>query len=152
MKESLKPIGVIHSPFKKLAGMPIQPAFSKEKGVVEVFDKYKKGLKDLEGFSHLILIYEFHKSKGYSLLAKPFLDNKKKGVFATRSPHRPNHIGISIVKLVRRKGNKLTVGGIDALDGTPLLDIKPYVPEFDCHCNAKSGWLKGKAKKAKTSR
>lgn len=147
IRENLESIGVIHSPFKELTGMPIQSAFSKEKGVVEVFNKYKAGLKDIDGFSHLIIIFVFHKSNGYSLLAKPFLDDKKKGVFATRSPHRPNRLGLSIVKLVKRKGNKLTVTGIDVLDGTPLLDIKPYVPKFDCRHNAKSGWLKGKTQK-----
>ena len=146
MEEKLKPIGIIHSPFKTTKGMPIQPAFSKEIGQVEVFGEYAEGLKDIGGFSHVILIYLFHKSRGFSLLVKPFLDDVKRGVFAVRAPNRPNRLGMSIVELVERKENKLTVKGVDVLDKTPLLDIKPFVPQFDCPRNAKSGWLKEKGK------
>lgn len=144
MRETLKPIGIIHSPFKTTKGMPIQPAFSKETGKVEVFEDYADGLKDIEGFSHIVLIYLFHKSKGFSLLVKPFLDDVERGVFAVRAPNRPNRLGMSIVKLVERKENKLTVKGIDVLDSTPLLDIKPFVPHFDCPRSARVGWLKEK--------
>jgi len=139
---SLKPIGTIHSPFKTLDQIPIQPVFSKAVGEVEVFKEYERGLKDIEGFSHIILLYFFHKSEKYPLLITPLLDKKPHGVFATRYHKRPNQIGISTVKLLQRKRNVLKVEGIDVLDGTPLLDIKPYVPKFDCVENAKIGWLK----------
>ena len=139
---SLKPIGTIHSPFKTLDQIPIQPVFSKAVGEVEVFKEYEPGLKDIEGFSHIILLYFFHKSEKYPLLITSFLDKKPHGVFATRYHKRPNQIGISTVKLLQRKRNVLKVEGIDVLEGTPLLDIKPYVPKFDCVKNAKIGWLK----------
>lgn len=138
------PIGVIRTPFKDKNKTPIQPFRSKAPGRVEVLKKYEQGLKDIEGFSYLILIFRFHKSRGYSLIVKPFLDVKKHGVFATRAPRRPNQIGVSVVKLTGRKGNILKVKDIDVLDGTPLLDIKPYVPEFAAKTNVKIGWLKGK--------
>ena len=144
MKMKLKPIGVIHSPYKTRKGMPIQPIFSREIGEIEVFGEYENGLKDLDGFSHIILLYLFHKSKGYELHVKPYLDENLRGLFATRAPRRPNPIGLSIVKLIERRGNILKVEGIDVLNGTPLLDIKPYVPEFDMRENVKIGWLEGK--------
>jgi tRNA-Thr(GGU) m(6)t(6)A37 methyltransferase TsaA len=140
----IKSIGVIHSPFKSGKDVPIQPRFSEDKGEVELFGEYSKGLKDIEGFSHIILVYLFHKTRDYSLLVKPYLDDELKGVFATRFPERPNHIGISIVKLMEKKKNTLVVGGIDVIDGTPLLDIKPYVPPFDNTRGVKIGWLEGK--------
>ena len=145
----IEPIGVIHSPYKKLENMPIQPIFSDSIGEIEVFKKFEKGLKDLEGFSHIIILYYFHKSEKTTLHAKPFLVDDLKGVFATRSPNRPNHIGLSILKLLKVEGNKLKVSGIDALDGTPLIDIKPYVDKFDQRQDVKIGWLKGKIKKVK---
>jgi tRNA-Thr(GGU) m(6)t(6)A37 methyltransferase TsaA len=138
---TLRPIGMIHSPFKKLDEIPIQPAFSKAVGEVEVFKEYEPGLKDIEGFSHIILLYLFHKSEKYPLLITPFLDKKPHGVFATRYHKRPNQIGISTVKLLERRKNILRVEGIDVLDATPLLDIKPHVPKFDCVKNTKIGWL-----------
>ena len=126
------PIGIIHTPYKTPTGTPIQPPASKGvEAEVEVFEKYAEGLTDLEGFSHLILVYHFHRSAGFDLKVKPFLDNQKRGVFATRAPRRPNPIGLSIVRLLSVKENVLTVQGIDVLNSTPLLDIKPYVPEFD---------------------
>ena len=140
----IKSIGIIHSPFKSGKDVPIQPGFSEDNGEVEVFEDYSKGLKDIEGFSHVILVYLFHKSKDYSLLVKPYLDDEMKGIFATRFPDRPNHIGISVVKLIERKKDRLVVGGIDVIDGTPLLDIKPYVPPFDNTKEVKIGWLEGK--------
>jgi tRNA-Thr(GGU) m(6)t(6)A37 methyltransferase TsaA len=122
--------------------MPIQPCFSKAGGRVEVFKEYSDGLKDIEGFSHIILIYRFHKAKGHCLVTKPFLDVKERGLFATRYPRRPNQIGISTVRLLKRKGNVLFADNIDILDGTPLLDIKPYVPDFEPQGKLRTGWYK----------
>jgi tRNA-Thr(GGU) m(6)t(6)A37 methyltransferase TsaA len=140
----IRPIGVIHSPFKMKEKTPIQPIKSNKVGQVEVYKKFAAGLRDITGFSHIILIYRFHKSKGYKLQVKPFLDDQEHGVFATRYPARPNQIGISVVKLLKQKSNILFVKGIDVLDGTPLLDIKPYVPAFDAAKNVRIGWLKGR--------
>ena len=140
-----RPIGIIHSEYKQKEGVPIQGILSKEsKGWVEIFPEFKKGLKDIDGFSHIFLIYCFHLSKGYSLLTKPFLENKKHGIFATRAPKRPNPIGISVVKLEKNKDNKLYINEVDIIDGTPLLDIKPYISKFDARDNAKMGWVKNK--------
>jgi len=137
-----KPIGVIHSPFKEPKGTPIQPAGAKGiDGTVEVFPEYAEGLKDIEGFSHLILIYYFHLSKGFSLKVKPYMDDEAHGVFAMRGPSRPNPIGISVVRLVKVEGNILYIQDVDMVDGTPLLDIKPYVPEFDIREVERTGWL-----------
>jgi len=137
------PIGIIHSPFKKPKGTPIQPKAAKGiKGRVLIYKKYEEGLKDLKSFSHIILIYHCHLSCGYSLLVKPYMDDKIHGVFATRAPRRPNSIGISVVKLVKVEKNVLHVENIDIIDGTPLLDIKPYVPGFDAFRDVSIGWLK----------
>jgi tRNA-Thr(GGU) m(6)t(6)A37 methyltransferase TsaA len=142
MKIEYEPIGVIHSPFQTIEGMPIQPSGALGvRGTVDVFDQFSEGLKDLCGFSHVILIYHFHRSRGYNLLVVPFLDKVARGVFATRAPGRPNAIGMSLVRLIGVDGNTLTVENIDVLDGTPLLDIKPYVPEFDTKASARTGWL-----------
>ena len=138
----LKPIGTVHSPFKEPPGTPIQPgAAAGVQGMVEVFPEYGEGLKDLEGFSHLILLYYFHLAPGFSLLVKPFLDDQKRGLFATRAPARPNPIGISTVRLERIDGTRLYIREVDIVDGTPLLDIKPYVDRFDRRDGATSGWL-----------
>ena len=143
-----KPIGVVHSPFKKPQNVPIQAAISKGiKGTVEVARRYVEGLKDLEGFSHIILIVHFHKSKAYSLLVKPYLDENLRGLFSTRAPSRPNPIGISIVRLTRIEDNILYIEDLDIIDGTPLLDIKPYVPNFDQRKKARIGWLRNKIKR-----
>jgi len=149
MKEiRYKPIGTIHSPFKDIEGVPIQPTAAEGvAGTVEIKPKYADGLKDIEGFSHIILMYHFHLSEGYSLEAKPFMDNSLHGVFATRAPRRPNPIGISVVRLVRVEGRTLHIEGVDIVDGTPLLDIKPYVPEFDAAKVERIGWLSEKASK-----
>jgi tRNA-Thr(GGU) m(6)t(6)A37 methyltransferase TsaA len=149
MKEvRYKPIGIVHSPFKEVKGMPIQTAGAKGiMGTVEVEPEYEDGLKDLEGFSHIILVYHFHHSRGYALNVKPFMDKDARGVFATRAPKRPNAIGISVVKLVQVKGRTISIKDVDILDGTPLLDIKPYVPEFDVHVVERTGWLHDKAGK-----
>jgi tRNA-Thr(GGU) m(6)t(6)A37 methyltransferase TsaA len=144
-----QPIGTIHSPFQTIQGMPIQPAGAKGiAGTIEIKQEYVDGLQDIEGFSHIILIYHFHLSKGYSLKVKPFLDENLRGVFATRAPRRPNSIGISVVKLVRVKGTILHIEDIDIVDGTPLLDIKPYVPEFEAWEGVQTGWLAEKADKS----
>jgi len=143
MKEiRYKPIGIIHSPFKEPKGTPIQPISGKGiKATVEVFPEYEKGLQDIEGFSHIILLYHFHFSKTASLLSTPFMDDTPHGIFAIRSPNRPNPIGISIVRLININKNILHVEDLDIVDGTPLLDIKPYVPEFDTRDAKKIGWL-----------
>jgi tRNA-Thr(GGU) m(6)t(6)A37 methyltransferase TsaA len=143
-----KPIGIIHSPFKEPKGTPIQPSGAKGiNGTVEIFPDYAEGLKDLEGFSHIILIYHFHLSKKASLKVKPYLDDEEHGVFAMRGPSRPNPIGISTVRLLRIEGTTLHIQDVDIVDGTPLLDIKPYVPEFDRREVQKRGWLEKKVQK-----
>ncbi|MBR9980755.1 MAG: tRNA (N6-threonylcarbamoyladenosine(37)-N6)-methyltransferase TrmO [Desulfatitalea sp.] len=143
---TLQPIGTIHTPFKDLEGMPIQPSGAVGVvGRVVVNDDYAEGLNDIDGFSHIILIYQFHHSEGFNLTVKPFLDNHPRGLFATRAPRRPNPIGLSVVALTGRNGNVLHVRGIDVLDGTPLLDIKPFVPAFDAPTVTAVGWLADKA-------
>jgi tRNA-Thr(GGU) m(6)t(6)A37 methyltransferase TsaA len=144
-----RPIGVIHSPFKQTKGMPIQPPGARGvAGTIEVNPEYGDGLKDLDGFSHIFLLYHFHLSQGYSLTVKPYLDDSLRGVFATRAPRRPNAIGISVVRLVEIEGCTLHIEDLDIADSTPLLDIKPYVPEFDSREAERIGWLAGKAEKA----
>jgi tRNA-Thr(GGU) m(6)t(6)A37 methyltransferase TsaA len=144
-KITYKPIGVIHSPFKNVEGMPIQPkAALGVKGTVELDPAFAPGLKDLEGFLYIILIYHFHLSRDYSLEVTPFLDDTPRGVFATRAPLRPNQIGLSIVRLTGVSENILDIEDVDIVDGTPLLDIKPFVPEFDNRQSEHVGWLSGK--------
>lgn len=139
---TFQPIGIIHSPHQELVGMPIQPAAAAGvKGTVVLDPSFQEGLKDLEEFSHVFLVYFFHQAKSPELLVKPFLDDVKHGVFATRAPRRPNGIGISVVKLVAIEGNILQVENLDILNGTPLLDIKPYVPDFDEQEEVRIGWL-----------
>ena len=143
----LKQIGIIHTPFAKPEGMPIQPAGADGiHGTIELFEEYHDGLKDLEGFSHIFLLYTFHCSSGFSLRVKPFLDHTERGLFATRYPCRPNPIGISVVRLLSRKENILTIEGVDVLDNTPLLDIKPYVPDFDVRTDVRVGWYETRSK------
>ena len=144
VKFELKPIGIIHTPYKDKSEIPCQGYKSDKVGEVEIFREFEEALKDIEGFSHIYLIYYFHETTGYKPLTKTFLDDQEHGVFATRHYNRPNPIGISIVKLIKREGNILRVGQVDMLDGTLLLDIKPYVPQFDQRTNVKIGWLKGK--------
>jgi len=139
------PIGVIHSPFQELVGMPIQPAYAGDTaGYIELLPEYVEGLDDLAGFSHIWLIYHFHRSVGFSLRVKPFLEDALHGVFATRAPRRPNAIGLSLVALERIDGNILHLRGVDMVDGTPLLDIKPYAPAFDERTSVRIGWLEGR--------
>lgn len=142
MNINLQPIGIIHTPFQTLEGMPIQPAGAQGvKGTVEIFAEFREGLKDLDGFSHVVLIYYFHKSSGYKLNVVPYMDTEPRGLFATRAPKRPNPIGLSVVQLDKIENGALYVQHIDVLDGTPLLDIKPFVPEFDTYNNIRVGWL-----------
>lgn len=155
MEEPLvcKPIGVIRSPFKTPDGMPVQPSGSKTvKGTVIVDPEYEEGLEDLDGFSHIILIYYFHKSRGFSLKVIPFLDDRQRGLFSTRAPGRPNPIGLSVVRLKKISGNILEIKNVDILDGTPLLDIKPLVPEFDHGRKIRTGWLEKAASKARNKK
>ncbi len=141
-------IGIIHSPYQSAHGTPIQPISGKDtEGSVEIFPEYVDGLKDLEGFSHIILIYYFHKAGKYASEVKPYMDDKMHGVFATRAPARPNPIGISVVRLLGIEKNIVRIAGLDAIDGTPVLDIKPYVPEFDHREDIEIGWLKDKIQK-----
>jgi tRNA-Thr(GGU) m(6)t(6)A37 methyltransferase TsaA len=143
---SYKPIGIIHSPFNDVSAMPIQPTGALgTKGTVDLFADYSAGLKDIEGFSHIILIYHFHLSRGYALQTRPFLEEEIHGIFAMRAPSRPNPIGISVVRLVGVEDNILHIEDVDIVDGTPLLDIKPYVPDFDCRDAKRTGWLSKKS-------
>lgn len=143
-----RPIGIIHSRFKTPKGSPIQPSAARGiEGKIDIFAEFAEGLQDLSGFSHLFLIYHFHLSKKFSLKVKPFLDDKDHGVFATRAPSRPNPIGISVVRLTRIESNILHIQNIDVVDGTPLLDIKPYVPAFDVYPADKIGWIEDKTGK-----
>jgi tRNA-Thr(GGU) m(6)t(6)A37 methyltransferase TsaA len=137
-----RPIGVIRSPFTDPESMPVQPIGAESaRGVIEVDPSYEEGLRDLDGFTHLILIYHFHKSRPCRLTITPFLDTQSRGLFSTRAPSRPNPVGLSIVELLGVDGNRLSVAKLDILDGTPLLDIKPYVPEFDSRPDAVGGWF-----------
>jgi tRNA (adenine37-N6)-methyltransferase len=137
-----RPIGVIHTPLEEPAGTPIQPSRGRGvRGTVEVFPEYADGLADLDGFSHVVLLYHFHRSRGHELRVTPYLDTVERGLFATRAPRRPNPIGVSVVRLVGIDGNVMTIEDLDILDGTPLLDIKPYVPEFDHREETRQGWL-----------
>lgn len=145
------PIGVIYSPFKDIEGMPIQPVGARGvKGEIHLKKEYEDGLNDLEGFSHIILIYHFHLSEGYLLKVKPFLDNMERGIFATRAPRRPNSIGLSVVSIDKIEGNIIHISNVDIVDKTPLLDIKPYMPCFDKFEDEelKLGWFEDKYKDA----
>ena len=146
----MKPIGTIHSPYKTKEETPIQGAFKPEgTGVVEIYPEFADGLKDIELFSHLYLIYQFDRSGPVLLVRPTFLDDNPHGIFASRHPARPSGIGLTVVRLLRREGNKLEVSGIDVLDGTPLLDIKPYIPRFDLFPDASEGWFAGKEERPK---
>ncbi|MFW5637773.1 MAG: tRNA (N6-threonylcarbamoyladenosine(37)-N6)-methyltransferase TrmO [Methanoculleus sp.] len=147
------PIGTVHSPFSDPRDMPIQPVGARGvRGTIELDPTYATGLKDLEGFSRIIVLYHFHRSNGYSLEVVPFLDKATRGVFATRAPRRPNTIGITMLKLIAIDGATLTVEDVDILDGTPVLDIKPYVPEFDAYPDERAGWLTTRSESARTMR
>lgn len=141
----LHPIGIIHTPFRTKEECPIQPLYSAAtSGRVELFEQFAEGLKDIEAFSHLYLLYHFDRSGDVRMIRPTFLDDEPHGLFATRHPCRPNGIGLSIVRIITRSGNVIEVEGIDVLDKTPLLDIKPYIPRFDCIAEASEGWIAGK--------
>jgi tRNA-Thr(GGU) m(6)t(6)A37 methyltransferase TsaA len=141
-KITMSPIGIIHSPYKQTKDMPIQGKFKRGvKAWIELKEEYSAGLKDLGDFSHAIIIYYFHKSEKIEIQSKPFLEDTVHGIFAIRSPHRPNHIGLSVIKIEKIEDNKLYFSEVDVLDGTPVLDIKPYVRHFDARDNSISGWL-----------
>jgi tRNA-Thr(GGU) m(6)t(6)A37 methyltransferase TsaA len=142
VKVVYRPIGTVHSPFSEAAGMPIQPSRAREiRGTVELEPEYAEGLQDLNGFSHAVLLCHLHRSRGFTLKVVPFLDDTPRGVFATRAPRRPNPIGLSVVRLVSIEANRITFEGVDLIDGTPVLDIKPYVPELDEREEIRLGWL-----------
>lgn len=151
MEMKLKSIGIVHSPFRKKEDINTKKyadsrGFDLIQGELEIFKEYADGLKDTEGFSHLIVIFAFHQSERYNLHTRPFLDDHLRGVFSTRSPHRPNPIGMTIVKVNERKGNRVKVSGVDMIEGTPILDIKPYTPR-DQKSPIQIGWLESKMKK-----
>jgi len=146
----LKPIGIIHSSYKNRGKAPYQGYRSEKISEIEVFKEFEEGLKDIEGFSHIVVIFWFHKSRGYHLLVRTPWDDVLHGLFATRSPYRPCPLGLTIVELAAREENILKVKGLDAIDGTPLLDIKPYISSTDEKSVAKLGWLKGKLGKERS--
>ncbi|MCB2195630.1 MAG: tRNA (N6-threonylcarbamoyladenosine(37)-N6)-methyltransferase TrmO [Bacteroidetes bacterium] len=152
-KIEYSPIGIIKTPFSTKEGMPIQPSGAAGiKGTIELFNEFVEGLKDLDGFSHIILIYHLHQAKDYKLVVKPFMDNELRGVFSTRAPKRPNAIGLSVVKLNKIEGNILHIENIDVINNTPLLDIKPFIPDVDSPTIEKLGWLQNKSDKMKEKR
>ena len=137
------PIGILKTPYDSKSGIPIQGVFGPDsEGEAEIFKEYEPGLRDIEGFSHLIILYVFHLSEGYELVCKPYMEEKLHGVFSLRAPKRPNPIGFSVVKLRKRKGRILYLSEVDMLDKTPILDIKPYVPKFDHRTGVRVGWMK----------
>ena len=143
---SINTIGIIHTPHYHIQNMPIQPfAADGIKGHIEVFPEFIEGLADLSGFSHITLIYHLHKINGYKLRVKPFMDNKEHGIFSTRSPKRPNAIGLSTVKLLSIEDNILHIEMVDMLNGSPLIDIKPFFSKFDNRFNTVSGWLENQS-------
>ncbi len=138
------PIGVIHTPHVDPSKTPIQPRYAEGiQGTVEVFPEFEDGLKDIEGFSHVVLLYHLHRAKETRLTVVPYLDDTPRGVFATRAPSRPNPIGMSVVRLLRRDGRILRIENVDILDGTPLLDIKPHIARFGVRNSVRSGWQEG---------
>lgn len=150
---SFNGIGIIHSPHREPKGAPIQPTGAAEfKGRVEVFPEFQEGLVDLDGFERIILIYHFNLSNGFELMAKPFLDDQKRGLFSTRAPKRPNPLGLSIVRLLGVENNILHIQDVDIVDKTPLIDIKPYVPQFDSFPDSRAGWIDAAHLSAKSVR
>jgi len=138
-----RPIGIIYTPFESISGVPRQSSLSKAEGVIEIFEEYQEGLKNLEGFSHIYCIYHFDLIKPpVPLQSRSFSGSDKKGVFAIRTPFRPNPIGLSIFELNNIKENRISIKGVDAVDRTPVLDIKPYVSKFDIRSHTNNGWLK----------
>jgi tRNA-Thr(GGU) m(6)t(6)A37 methyltransferase TsaA len=153
MEICYEPIGTIHSPFTELRGIPIQAAGAKDiRGSIEVLPEFAEGLKDLDGFSHLILLYHFHLVSGPKLTVTPFLDSQARGLFSTRAPTRPNPIGISVVRLIKVTGSTLSIADVDMVDGTPLLDIKPYIPEMDVREAKRTGWFGSSGRSVRAAR
>jgi tRNA-Thr(GGU) m(6)t(6)A37 methyltransferase TsaA len=152
-KITYHPIGIIHTPFKKPAGVPIQSAVvTGIQATITIYPQYREGLADLDGFSHIILLYHFHLSKKYSLKVTPYMDEQLRGIFATRAPARPNSIGLSVVRLLKIEEAVIFIENVDLVDGTPLLDIKPYVPDFDRYEIQRIGWLKDNISKLENIR
>lgn len=152
-KVHVSPIGFLQTPFKDIQNMPIQPSGAQGvPGKLILKPQFVEGIKDLDGFSHIYLIYLFHKADAYQLTVTPFLDAEQHGVFATRAPKRPNPIGLSVVRLLSIKENVLNLENVDIVDGTPVLDVKPYIPSFDQPQNVRVGWLEGNGEHAKTKR
>jgi len=149
MRIEYEAIGVIHTPHKTAGEAPIQPSKADEaRGRVELRREFEAGLADLDGFSHILLLYHLDRSSGYRLRVVPFLDTRERGLFATRAPWRPNPIGLTVVRLLAVEGSTLRVAGVDMIDGTPLLDLKPYVPEIDAVPGARGGWFEERRRKA----
>lgn len=147
------PIGVVRSPFTMLEGMPLQSVAAQGiPGFIELEPAFRAGLKDLEAFSHLILLTHLHRMTGYALEVTPYLDDQAHGVFATRSPRRPNPLGLSVVRLIAIEDGRLLIEDVDVLDGTPLLDLKPYVPAFDARETDRIGWFAGRVDRVHTTR
>ena len=145
------PIGIIHSPYKKIKDIPIQGRFRDNvEALIEINEEYTKGLRDLDEFSHAIILFYFHKSDRVEIDGKPYLEDETHGIFAIRSPHRPNHIGLSIVKIKKIKENNIYFTQVDMIDGTPVLDIKPYVKYFDSQRNSVCGWMEKHFKNGKS--
>ena len=150
MEFMFRPIGILKTPYPSKSGVPIQGVFDPEsRGEAEIFEEYAPGLKDIEVFSHLIVIYVFHRSQGCDLVCKPYMEDKLHGVFAIRTPRRPNPIGFTVVRLLKKADRILYLSGVDMLDGTPILDIKPFVPRFDHRTDARVGWMEGTFRDAK---
>lgn len=149
MNITYEPIGFFKTPFHDIKGMPIQPIGAADvEGTIEVFPEFREGLKDLAGFSHVYVLSHLHEIVGYNLMVKPFLDTERHGIFATRSPKRPNPIGLSVMRLKAVTDDSIILTGVDVLNNTPVLDIKPYVADFD-RCNAdRFGWFEGKSSNA----
>ncbi len=139
---TIKPIGIIKTEFEKKSGIPIQAKVGENFiGKIELKKEFSEGLKDLDSFTHIHLIYLFDRHSDYSLTVKPYMDDNPRGLFATRAPKRPNNLGLSLVEIINVKDNIITFKGVDMLNNTPLIDIKPYYHEFDSRENSKAGWL-----------
>ena len=146
MKIELTPIGIIHTPFKTVEKMPIQPSAALEvPGTIEIFPEYSEGLADLEGFSHIYVLFYLHRVRAHKLKVIPFLDTVERGIFSTRSPARPNPMGLSVAKVISVEKNMIEIRGVDMLDSSPVIDIKPFVPEFEERSDVRTGWFEGKA-------
>ncbi|MEZ7196299.1 tRNA (N6-threonylcarbamoyladenosine(37)-N6)-methyltransferase TrmO [Pseudodesulfovibrio karagichevae] len=153
MQITYRPIGFFHTPHKTTTGMPIQPSGAQGvKGTINILPEFREGIRDIEGFSHLIILYHLHEICGQELTVIPFLDQTPHGIFATRSPKRPNPLGLSVMALCGVSDEGIILNNVDVLDGTPVLDIKPYVPDFDVWPADRVGWFEGKSGNATTKR